>query len=215
VVDLAPAGAVPDRLRRPGHLRHHLGLRPALIGLNFRQLRREADFRFGLVRLREQAEPIAFHRGEAQELSRLGQVFEAVVDNWRRVLRWQLGLNLFQYGHSFLTLALPSVIIADQVLSGEMEVGRAVQAAGAFTAVLSAMAVIVEHFESLSRFSAGVNRLHEFSQTLDTQHAPPERGVHRLRAGHGAGAAGPDRAHAGRRAPDRAGPGPGVPEGEG
>jgi putative ATP-binding cassette transporter len=93
-----------------------------------------------------------------------------VVDNWRRVLRWQLGLNLFQYGHSFLTLALPSVIIADQVLSGEMEVGRAVQAAGAFTAVLSAMAVIVEHFESLSRFSAGVNRLHEFSQTLDTQH---------------------------------------------
>jgi putative ATP-binding cassette transporter len=46
-----------------------------LIGLNFRQLRREADFRFGLVRLREQAEPIAFHHGEAQELSRLGQVF--------------------------------------------------------------------------------------------------------------------------------------------
>ena len=140
-----------------------------LIGLNFRQLRREADFRFGLVRLREQAEPIAFHHGETQELSRLAQVFDAVVDNWRRVLRWQLGLNLFQYGHSFLTLALPSVIIADQVLSGEMEVGRAVQAAGAFTAVLSAMAVIVEHFESLSRFSAGVNRLHEFSQTLDTQ----------------------------------------------
>ncbi|MCA6218131.1 ABC transporter ATP-binding protein/permease [Ideonella sp. B7] len=140
-----------------------------LIGLNVRQLRREADFRFGLVRLREQAEPIAFHQGETHEMGRLRQVFGAVVENTRQILRWQLGLNLFQYGHSFLTLALPSIIIADQVLSGEMEVGRAVQAAGAFSAVLSAMAVIVEHFESLSRFSAGVNRLHEFSATLDSQ----------------------------------------------
>jgi putative ATP-binding cassette transporter len=149
---------------------------PNLIALNFRQLKREADFRFGLVRVREHAEPIAFHHGEAHEMGRLQRVFDAVFQNYRAVLRWQFGLNLFQYGHSFLTLVLPSVIIANEVLSGEMEVGRAIQAAGAFSAILSALTVIVEHFEGLSRFSAGVNRLHAFSETLDRQAEPPTEG---------------------------------------
>ncbi len=140
-----------------------------LIALNFRQLQREADFRFGLVRVREHAEPIALHEGEAREMGMLTRMFGALYANYRQVLRWQFKLNLFQYAHSFLTIALPSVIIAGDVLSGELEVGRAVQAAGAFAAILSALTVIVEHFESLSRFSAGVNRLHAFSTTLDAQ----------------------------------------------
>ena len=69
----------------------------------------------------------------------------------RFVLRWQLNLNLFQYAFSFLTLVLPSVIIAKDVLSGDLEVGRAIQAAGAFTAILSALTVVIDHFEGLSR----------------------------------------------------------------
>ncbi len=137
-----------------------------LIGLNFLQLRREADFRFGLVRVREQAESIAFHSGEAQEMSVLRRVFDALFRNYQQVLRWQFKLNLFQYAHSFVTLVLPSIIVADDVLSGRLEVGRAVQAAGAFAAILSALTLIVEHFESLSRFAAGVDRLHEFTATL-------------------------------------------------
>ncbi|HET8871725.1 MAG TPA: ATP-binding cassette domain-containing protein, partial [Aquabacterium sp.] len=140
-----------------------------LIEVNFRQLQREADFRFGLVRVREHAEPIAFHRGEAREVSTLRRLFEALYENYKAVLRWQFKLNLFQYAHSFLTVVLPSVIIAGDVLSGELEVGRAVQAAGAFAAILSALTVIVEHFEGLSRFSAGINRLYAFSQALDWQ----------------------------------------------
>ncbi len=141
-----------------------------LIGLNFKQLQREADFRFNLVRVREHAEPIAFHNGEAREMSALMRVFDALFANYRRVLSWQLRLNTFQYAHSFLTIVLPVVIISGQVLSGELEVGRAIQATGAFTAILSALTVIVEHFEGLSRFSAGIDRLHAFSDTLD-QHA--------------------------------------------
>lgn len=137
-----------------------------LIGLNYRQLRREANFRFGLVRVREHAESIAFHNGECQERRGLDKLFEALFGNYRQVLRWQFNLNLFQYGHRFLTLALPSMIMADQVLSGELEVGRAVQAAGAFAAILSALTVIVEHFEGLSRLAAGIDRLHDFAATL-------------------------------------------------
>ncbi|WP_029525024.1 ABC transporter ATP-binding protein/permease [Polaromonas glacialis] len=144
-----------------------------LIGLNFRQLQREANFRFGLVRVREHAEPIAFHDGEAREMTALQAIFARVYANYQQVLRWQFGLNLFQYAHAFLTIVLPTVIIAGDVLSGRLEVGRAIQAAGAFAAILSALTVIVEHFESLSRFSAGVERLHAFSQALQANAGRP------------------------------------------
>ncbi len=137
-----------------------------LVATNFLQLRREADFRFGLVRIRENAEPIALHHGEAQESIQAKRFFRAAFENYLQLIRVQLGLNLFQYGYSFLTLVLPSAIIASRVLSGELEVGRAVQAAGAFTAVLGAVAVIVDHFEGLSRFAAGIDRLGTFSKIL-------------------------------------------------
>ena len=138
-----------------------------LIALNFRQLQREANFRFSLVRVREHAEPIAFHDGEAREMLGLQRIFSALYGNYKHILRWQFKLNLFQYAHRFLTILLPTVIIANDVLSGDLEVGRAIQAAGAFAAILSALTVIVEHFEGLSRFSAGIDRLHAFSQALD------------------------------------------------
>jgi putative ATP-binding cassette transporter len=144
-----------------------------LIGLNFRQLQREANFRFSLVRVREHAEPIAFHDGEAREMSALQRVFAAAYANYQQVLRWQFKLNLFQYAHSFLIIVLPTVIIANDVLSGELEVGRAIQAAGAFAAILSALTVIVQHFEGLSRFSAGVDRLHAFSEALGADAGQP------------------------------------------
>ena len=120
-----------------------------LIGLNFRQLQREADFRFSLVRVREHAEPIAFHNGEAREMSALQRVFGKLYVNYQRVLRWQFRLNLLQYAHRFLTILLPTAIIANDVLSGQLEVGRAIQAAGAFAAILSALTVIVQNFEGL------------------------------------------------------------------
>lgn len=144
-----------------------------LIGLNFRQLQREADFRFSLVRVREHAEPIAFYAGEAREMSALQRVFGLLYANYQQVLRWQFKLNLMQYSHSFLTIVLPTVIIAQDVLSGTLEVGRAIQAAGAFAAILSALTVIVQNFEGLSRFSAGVDRLHAFSHALDDMAISP------------------------------------------
>ncbi|MDD2546868.1 MAG: ABC transporter ATP-binding protein/permease [Burkholderiaceae bacterium] len=149
-----------------------------LIGLNFRQLRREADFRFSLVRVREHAESIAFYRGETQEIQQVQRRFMAAFDNVNRLIRRQFFLNLFQYAYSMLTIVLPSALIASRVLSGELEVGRAIQAAGAFAAVLSAISLIVDNFESLSRFAAGIERLNSFSQALN---GPPQT----LAAPHG------------------------------
>ncbi|HEY4080210.1 MAG TPA: ABC transporter ATP-binding protein/permease [Burkholderiaceae bacterium] len=137
-----------------------------LIQLNFWQLRREADFRFGLMRLRENAESIAFYRGEEQERAQLDGQFNSVYRNFAKLIKKQRSLNLFQRSFSQLTIVLPSVILAHGVLSGELEVGRAVQAAGAFAAVLGAISVIVDNFESLSRFVAGVGRLNALSELL-------------------------------------------------
>jgi putative ATP-binding cassette transporter len=79
---------------------------------------------------------------------------------------------LFQRTFSQLTLVLPYVILAEGVLSGELEVGRATQAAGAFTAVLGAVGVIVDNFESLSRFVAGIDRLQALSNLVLLDAAP-------------------------------------------
>ena len=142
-----------------------------LIGLNFYQLKREANFRFSLVRIRENAEAIAFYRGEAPESWQVGQRFKDAFNNYNRLIRAQLNLNLFQYGYSFMTIILPSAIIAERVLSGELEVGRAIQAAGAFAAILSALTVIIDNFESLSRFVAGIDRLDSFAKFLSRKPA--------------------------------------------
>lgn len=146
-----------------------------LIRLNFWQLKREADFRFRLMRLRENAESIAFYRGEEQERHQLDQRLRAALLNTKKMIRAQFMLNLFQRSFSQLSLLVPFVVLAGQVLSGELEVGQAVQAGGAFAAVLSAVSVIVENFESLSRFVAGIDRLHVMAEKLKEE--PPTAGI--------------------------------------
>jgi len=140
-----------------------------LIGLNFLQLKKEADFRFGLVRIRENAESIALYRGEEQELSLVQSRFDSLFHNNTKLVNRQLLLNLFAYAYKFLTIVIPSAIIANRVLSGELEVGRAAQAAGAFTAILTALAIIVDNFDGLSRFAAGIDRLDSFVRFLDVE----------------------------------------------
>lgn len=138
-----------------------------LIGLNFQQLRREADFRFGLIRVRENAEAIAFYQGEEREAAHVKQRFASLFANYRKLLKSTLGLNLFQSLYTFVTYALPSAVIAPRILSGELEVGQAVQAGGAFAAMLGALTLFIDNFEELSTFAAGVDRLHAFAKAVD------------------------------------------------
>ena len=146
-----------------------------LIGLNFQQLKREADFRFSMVRVRENAESIAFYKGEPQESLQVKRRFTEAFGNFLKLIKSQFFLNLFQYGFTMLNIVLPTAILAPQVLSGELEIGSVVQAAGAFSAVLGAVSLIVEHFEGLSRFSAGISRLSNFSNVLAREN-PPQAG---------------------------------------
>ncbi|MFN7292588.1 MAG: SbmA/BacA-like family transporter, partial [Pirellula sp.] len=82
----------------------------SLVALNFFQLKLEADFRFSLVRVRENAESIAFYRGEAPESLNIKRRFADAFENYNRIINWQWFLNLFQYFYSSVTLILPGII---------------------------------------------------------------------------------------------------------
>jgi vitamin B12/bleomycin/antimicrobial peptide transport system ATP-binding/permease protein len=161
-----------------------------MVSLNFAQRRREADFRFNLVRLRENAEAIAFYNGEQQERNHLRQVFEKLFTNAYQIIQWSLRLNFFYYTNSFLAIVLPTLIIAPRVLSGELEVGRIVQATGAFSAILGALTILVDNLESLSRFAAAVGRLETFSRSLSHHPAQAKHSQSAVAAADG-GAASP------------------------
>ena len=143
----------------------------SLVALNLFQLRREADFRFSLIRVRENAESIAFYRGEEPESHYIKDRFRDAFENYNRIINWQGFLNLFQYVYSSVTLVMPGLILAPQVLSGNIEVGRVIQAAGAFAAIFAALTVIVNNFDTLSRFAAGISRLDKFSRSLESSAA--------------------------------------------
>lgn len=137
-----------------------------MVVLYFNQRRREADSRFGMVRIRENAEAIALYRGEKQEEAQVRGLFAEAFSNYNRLIKWSLRLNFFQYSHSLLTMVIPSIIIAPRVLSGELEVGRVVQAEGAFAAILAALTLLIGYLENMSRFAASVGRLDTFAQSL-------------------------------------------------
>ena len=140
-----------------------------LVGLNFFQLRREADFRFSLVRVRENAESIAFYRGEEQESQNIRGKFAEVFNNFNKLVNWQFFLNVFQYAFITATMIIPGVILAPQVMSGDIEIGRVVQATGAFAAIFGALNIIVNKFDVLSYFAAGISRLDRFAKILENK----------------------------------------------
>lgn len=137
-----------------------------LVGLNFFQLRNEADFRFSLIRVRENAESIAFYRGEERESQYALARFGEVISNNSRLINWQFFLNLFQFAYSSSILIIPGIILAPRVMSGELEIGTVVQATGAFAKVFGALNVVVNKFDQLSYFTAGVGRLDRFARSL-------------------------------------------------
>jgi putative ATP-binding cassette transporter len=139
-----------------------------LVKVNFDQLKKEANFRFGLVRIRENAESVAFYQGEAQESSKLKLLFHEVFNNFNLLILWQeIFLGLFTNAYEFIPFILPAVVVAPSVLSGEFEVGKVTEAQGAFLSVFGSLNVIVSQFTNLTGFAAGVDRLYDFAEYIE------------------------------------------------
>lgn len=142
-----------------------------LIGLNYLQYEREADFRYGLVRVRDNAESIAFYRGERRELRDLRGRLGAVVGNMLVLIRWNRNLAFFTTGYNSLALILPMLIVAPLFLQGKVEFGKITQASAAFATFLAAVSLVITQFERLSAFAAGVTRLGALWDYLDERDA--------------------------------------------
>ncbi|MEM9008431.1 MAG: ABC transporter ATP-binding protein/permease [Cyanobacteria bacterium P01_F01_bin.86] len=140
-----------------------------LVRLNFEQLKREADFRFSLVRIRENAEAIAFYQGEDPEAVQVKDRFLAAFDNFKRLLFWELNLNGLTNAYEFIPFILPALVVAPAVFSGDLEVGKVSEAQGAFIRVFFSLNVVVARFQSLTAFGAGIDRLYEFTTAIDPE----------------------------------------------
>ena len=143
-----------------------------LVRLNFEQLKKEADFRFSLVRIRENAEAIAFYQGEEQESNTVKQRFLEAFDNVKRLLIWELNLNVLTNAYEFIPFILPALVVAPAIFAGDMEVGKVSEAQGAFVRVFFSLNVVVARFQALTTFGAGINRLYTFAEFLQTQTSP-------------------------------------------
>jgi vitamin B12/bleomycin/antimicrobial peptide transport system ATP-binding/permease protein len=138
-----------------------------LMRLNFEQLKKEADFRFSLVRVRENAEAIAFYQGEQYESEQIKGRFVEVFDNLKRLIFWELNLNILTNAYEFIPFVLPAIVVAPGIFAGELEIGKVTEAQGAFIRVFFSLNLIVARFQSLTSFGAGVERLYTFLQSLE------------------------------------------------
>jgi vitamin B12/bleomycin/antimicrobial peptide transport system ATP-binding/permease protein len=137
-----------------------------LMQLNFEQLKKEANFRFSLVRVRENAEAIAFYQGEQCEADRIKSRFAEVFDNFKRLIFWELNLNALTNAYEFIPFILPAIVVAPGIFAGELEVGKVTEAQGAFIRIFFSLNLIVARFQSLATFGAGVDRLFTFLAAL-------------------------------------------------
>jgi putative ATP-binding cassette transporter len=141
-----------------------------LFRLRFEKIKKEANFRSGLIHIRENAESIAFYSGESYERKTANKLFQEVFDNFNSLIAWQLVLNLLSNIYSFIPYILPAVIMAPQVFSGKLEVGKVSESVGALISIFSGLNFIVQQFDSLTSFAVGIERLQSFLLFLEKPH---------------------------------------------
>lgn len=152
-----------------------------LINLNYHQQRFEADFRFAMVRLRENSESIAFYSGEEREQAGMMERFSSVVDNFWKIMRRQKMLSWFVSGYHQIAIIFPFVVASPRYFAGYMQLGGLMQTASAFGHVQGALSYIVDAYTSIAMWKAVVERLKGFRVSLDESEvlaAPPEGLVH-------------------------------------
>jgi vitamin B12/bleomycin/antimicrobial peptide transport system ATP-binding/permease protein len=142
-----------------------------LVRLNFNQQRYEADFRFSLVRFRENTEGVALYRGEADELRGFRERFAAVVKNWWGIMRQRKRLTAFTAGYAQAAIIFPFVVAAPRYFRGEIPLGGLVQTASAFGQVQDALSYIVSSYTELAEWRAVVERLAGFGRAIERAHA--------------------------------------------
>ena len=144
------------------YLTHKVG--KALIGLNYQQQTCEADFRFSMMRMRENSDCVAFYRGEKPEKKNFVEKFAALVNNFRRIMVRQKMLNAFTVGYSQLAVIIPILFVAPKWFDDRVQVGWIMQVLNAFGQVQGAMSYLVSSYTDVAQWCAVVQRLYHFQE---------------------------------------------------
>ena len=135
-----------------------------LVGLNFNQQRYEADFRFSLVRLRENTESVAFYGGESREQDHFTRHFARVFVNFRQVMRRQRTINWFGYGYGQVAVVFPYLVAAPRFFTQQIQLGELMQIASAFGQVQTSLSFIVNTYADIAEYQSVVQRLATFEE---------------------------------------------------
>jgi putative ATP-binding cassette transporter len=146
-------------------LTHFLG--KPLKRLYAEQQRREADFRFGLIRVRENAEPIAMASGETAERRDLDRRFGGIVINWKKLINRELILMSFTYPYRSTVLRIPTFLALPAFFAGSVTFGGLMQLASAFSSVTTTLSWFIFSYRPLADLVAAAGRLESFLNATD------------------------------------------------
>jgi putative ATP-binding cassette transporter len=146
-----------------------------LIRLNFDQQRYEADFRFSMVRLRENAENVAFYGGEAREFETFQTRFVRVVANWWGIIKRRKKLTWFTYGYDQVAIVFPFLVAAPRYFDKAIQLGGLMQIASAFRQVQESLSFIISSYTEIAEYQSVVQRLAGFREKMNEIAAEQQR----------------------------------------
>ena len=159
-----------------------------LVGIDYRQQQYEADFRFNLVRVRENSEQIALLRGEDAERERLLVRFGRVVENWLAIMSRTKKVTAFTASYNQASVVFPYVLVAPAYFAQKIQLGGMMQTASAFSSVQGALSFFISIYRQLAEWQAVVNRLDGFEAGIVAARelATRDDRIHVVEAGDGA-----------------------------
>ncbi|MFN5696882.1 MAG: ABC transporter ATP-binding protein/permease [Cyanobacteriota bacterium] len=138
-----------------------------LVALNYQQLKLEADFRYGLVHIRDNAESIAFYQGEQQEAREGERRLGGAIRNYNKLIVWEALISVIQRSYDYFSRFLPWLVIAPIYFAKQVDFGVFGQASIAFSQVLFSVSYIVNNIDRLAAFSASISRLEGFQGKVE------------------------------------------------
>ena len=146
-----------------------------LVALNFARQRFEADFRFSLVRMRENAESIALYGGERVELNVFNERFNSVFENFWQIMKRQKSLTWFTTGYAQVAIIFPVVAVAPRYFAKQIQLGGLMQVVNAFSAVQSSLSFIITSYTDIAAWQAVTERLSGFEERLRSIRETPHK----------------------------------------
>jgi len=146
-----------------------------LVNLNFEQQRYEADFRFNLVRVRENTEQIALLKGESAERTQLLQRFGSVISNWYGIMSRTKRLNAFTSSYAQAAVVFPFILMSPAFFANKILLGALIQTAEAFGKVQDSLSFFVSAYTTLADWRSTVARLDGFEMSVNSAAKLPSR----------------------------------------